>query len=71
MIKLIFNKISANWIFDSTIYPRVKIADPLKVGYKVERIFGGIKRWFKSGFCRYVVLTKTHGQHVLEAICYT
>ncbi len=41
-----------------------------KKRYKVERILGGIKRWFKSGFCRYVGLTKTHGQHVLEAICY-
>ena len=25
-----------------------------KVMYKVERIFGGIKKWFKSGICRYV-----------------
>ena len=41
-----------------------------KVRYKVERIFGGIKKWFRSGICRYVGLDKTHGQHVLEAIAY-
>ena len=41
-----------------------------KVRYKVERIFGGIKKWFKSGICRYVGKVKTHGQHVLEAISY-
>jgi IS5 family transposase len=41
-----------------------------KTRYRVERIFGGIKRWFKSGICRYVGLLKTHGQHVLEAIAY-
>lgn len=41
-----------------------------KSRYKVERIFGGIKKWFRSGICRYVGLSKTHGQHVLEAIAY-
>ncbi len=41
-----------------------------KTRYKVERIFGGIKKWFKSGLCRYIGEVKTHGQHVLEAICY-
>jgi len=38
--------------------------------YKVERVFGGIKKWFKSGICRYVGLDKTHSQHVIEAIAY-
>ena len=41
-----------------------------KSRYKIERIFGGIKKWFKSGICRYVGLIKTHGQHVLEALAY-
>lgn len=41
-----------------------------KSRYKIERIFGGIKKWFRSGICRYVGLSKTHGQHVLEAIAY-
>lgn len=38
--------------------------------YKIERVFAGIKKWFKSGICRYVGLSKTHSQHVLEAIAY-
>lgn len=29
-----------------------------KSRYKVERIFGGIKKWFKSGICRYVVFVR-------------
>lgn len=41
-----------------------------KIRYKVERIFGGIKKWFKAGICRYIGKEKTHGQHVLEALCY-
>lgn len=38
--------------------------------FKIERTFGSIKRWFNAGFCRYVGQTKTHGQHLLEAIAY-
>ena len=38
--------------------------------YKVERVFGSIKRWFKSEFCRYIGKAKTHTQHTLEAIAY-
>jgi IS5 family transposase len=38
--------------------------------YKVERTFGSMKRWFKAGVARYVGLTKTHAQHVIQAICY-
>ena len=38
--------------------------------YKVERILAGIKRWFKSGYSRYLGELKTHSQHVIEAICY-
>ena len=41
-----------------------------KERYKIERIFGGIKRWFKSGYSRYLGTMKTHSQHVIEAISY-
>ena len=41
-----------------------------KERYNVERIFGGIKRWFNSGYSRYVGKLKTHSQHVIEAISY-
>lgn len=38
--------------------------------YKVERTFGGIFRWFKTGLARYVGKDKTHTQHLIEAIAY-
>lgn len=38
--------------------------------YKIERVFGSIKRWFGKLEARYVGLAKTHGQHVLEAMAY-
>lgn len=38
--------------------------------YPIERSFGGIKRWFKSGVARYVGLEKAHTQHLMEAIAY-
>jgi IS5 family transposase len=38
--------------------------------FKVERTFGGITRWFKTGVTRYVGQAKTHTQHLLEAIAY-
>lgn len=38
--------------------------------YKIERVFGSIKRWFGGLTARYVGLVKTHGQHVLEALAY-
>jgi len=38
--------------------------------YKIERVFGSIKRWFGGLTARYVGLVKTHGQHVLEAMAY-
>ncbi len=41
-----------------------------KVRYKIERVFGSIKRWFGGLKARYVGLLKTHGQHVLEAMAY-
>jgi IS5 family transposase len=41
-----------------------------KLRYKIERTFGGMKRWFGGGVCRYVGLAKTHTQHLLEAIAY-
>lgn len=41
-----------------------------KTRYKVERLFGSIKRWFRSAGARYIGLKKTHTQHVMEAIAY-
>lgn len=41
-----------------------------KTRYKVERTFGSIRRWFKSGEARYVGLDKMHTQHLLEAIAH-
>jgi transposase, IS5 family len=38
--------------------------------FKVERTFGGITRWFKTGVARYVGKDKTHTQHLIEAIAY-
>jgi transposase, IS5 family len=38
--------------------------------YKIERTFGSMKRWFKADGARYIGLTKTHAQHVLQALCY-
>jgi len=38
--------------------------------YKIERVFGSIKRWFGGLTARYVGLVKTHGQHVPEALAY-
>ena len=41
-----------------------------KVRFKVERTFGGIKRWFNGGVARYRGLEKMHTQNLMEAICY-
>lgn len=41
-----------------------------KTRYKVERVFGSIKSWFRSSKARYIGLAKTHTQHVMEAIAY-
>lgn len=41
-----------------------------KVRYKVERIFGSIRRWFNSENARYRGLAKTHTQHLMEAMAY-
>ena len=38
--------------------------------YKIERVFGSIKRWFGRLEARYVGIAKTHSQHVLEALAY-
>ena len=38
--------------------------------YKIAQVFGSIKRWFGRLEARYVGLSKTHGQHVLEAMAY-
>ena len=41
-----------------------------KERYKVERTFGGMKRWFGAGVAKYVGIDKTHSQHVIEAIAH-
>jgi len=38
--------------------------------FKVERTFGGIKRWFNGGLARYRGMAKMHTQNLLEAISY-
>lgn len=38
--------------------------------FKVERTFAGITRWFKTGIARYLGKSKTHTQHLMEAIAY-
>jgi IS5 family transposase len=40
------------------------------VRYKVERVFGSIKSWFRKPHARYLGLAKTHTQHLMEAIAY-
>ncbi len=41
-----------------------------KTRFKVERTFGGIKRWFNSTCARYRGILKMHTQNVMEAIAY-
>ena len=41
-----------------------------KIRYKVERSFGSMHRWFGAGIARYVGLSKTHAQHIMESIAY-
>jgi len=41
-----------------------------KKRWVVERTFGGMRRWFRTGMARYVGLAKTHTRHLLEAIAY-
>ena len=41
-----------------------------KIRYKVERTFGSMHRWFGAGIARYVGLSKTHAQHIMESIAY-
>lgn len=41
-----------------------------KTRFKVERTFGGIKRWFNGGEARYRGIEKMHTQNLMEAICY-
>ena len=41
-----------------------------KTRFKVERTFGGIKRWFSGGVARYRGIEKMHTQNLMEAICY-
>jgi len=38
--------------------------------FKVERTFGGIKRWFNGGLARYRGMEKMHTQNLMEAMCY-
>jgi IS5 family transposase len=41
-----------------------------KIRFKVERTFGGIKRWFNGGTARYRGIDKMHTQNLMEALCY-
>jgi len=41
-----------------------------KTRFKIERTFGGIKRWFNGGLARYRGMAKMHTQNLMEAICY-
>ena len=41
-----------------------------KIRFKVERTFGGIKRWFNGGTARYRGIKKMHTQNLMEAMCY-
>lgn len=41
-----------------------------KTRFKVERTFGGIKRWFHGGIARYRGIEKMHTQNLMEAVCY-
>lgn len=41
-----------------------------KTRFKVERTFGGIKRWFSGGTARYRGIEKMHTQNIMEALCY-
>lgn len=41
-----------------------------KTRFKVERTFGGIKRWFNSSSARYRGQAKMHTQNLIEAIAY-
>jgi len=41
-----------------------------KIRYRVERTFGSIHGWFRSGVARYVGLVKTHARHTMEAVAY-
>lgn len=41
-----------------------------KTRFKVERTFGGIKRWFSDGVARYKGIEKMHTQNLLEALSY-
>jgi len=41
-----------------------------KTRFKVERTFGGIKRWFGGGVAKYRGIEKMHTQNLMEAMCY-
>lgn len=41
-----------------------------KTRYKAERTIGSMKRWFRAATARYIGLSKTHTQHLMEAIAY-
>ncbi len=41
-----------------------------KTRFKVERTFGGIKRWFNGATARYRGIDKMHTQNLMEAMCY-
>ena len=41
-----------------------------KTRYTAERTFGSMSKWFGAGIAKYIGETKTHAQHLLEAMAY-
>jgi IS5 family transposase len=41
-----------------------------KTRFKVERVFGSIKCWFRGGTAKYKGIEKMHTQNLIEAMCY-
>lgn len=41
-----------------------------KTRYKAERTIGSMKRWFRAATARYIGRSKTHTQHLMEAIAF-
>lgn len=41
-----------------------------KTRYTVERTFGSMSKWFRAGIAKYIGESKTHAQHLLEAMAY-
>ncbi|MDR0619793.1 MAG: IS5 family transposase [Bacteroidales bacterium] len=66
------NRIMHKAVRNKPLSERAKLFNKLisKKRWVVERTFGGMKRWFRTGRARYKGLAGTHTQHLLEAIAY-